>query len=176
MFRRAGFGAHEFVAERDTFCARQACNSNISTMNRQYVVYLSPEQLDEKVATYHLLILVTELADFAQTVSRGVKFDRCVELCACHCLLRELCSRPEFHGVSIGDVEDFSLPGLALRLLNTQSVPLSCAFLVCKCLLSDTFVESDGNWFWFLIIAEGSVFVGAIRFCFLREEFLALLA
>ena len=35
---------------------------------------------------------------------------------------------------------------------------------------------SDGDWFLFLIIAEGSVVVGSTRFCLLREEFLALLA
>ena len=34
----------------------------------------------------------------------------------------ELCSRPELHGVSIGVVEIFSFPGLALKLLNTLNI------------------------------------------------------
>ena len=84
-------------------------------------------------------------------------------------LSREFCSRAEIHGVSIGVVEDFSFP-------CTQSVPLSCAFLVCKCLLSGSFlVESDGDWFWFLIIAEGSVVVGLyVSVCSVKNFLLCL--
>ena len=52
----------------------QACNFKICTLDRKYDVCLSPKQLDEEVATYHLPVLGTELTVFTeeQTWSCGL--------------------------------------------------------------------------------------------------------
>ena len=85
---------------------------DINTLDRKYDVYLLPQQLDEEVAIHYLPTLGAELAVCAQeqSVSRGVKVESCPSMRGAVCLPLLL------HRVSIGDVEDFSLPGLALGL------------------------------------------------------------
>ena len=77
-------------------------------------------------------------------------------------LSRELCSRAELHGVSIGDGEDFSLPGVALE--HTDCSALMLVYGVQILTVRQLFVVSDGDWFLTLFIAEGSVVVRSVRF------------